>query len=252
MEEESGFRANHLVGEGAFALNVEKVSFVFPQQTREVLKNISFQVKPGEKIVVTGFANSGKSTLMQLLLGYMTGYKGSIAYNQLSLKDYRRSSLIRYVGDNIAQEDVFEGTILENITFGRAGIKMEDVVWAIDQAGLSPFVLMQKDGLQTKLIRGVYEFPKVVMDKIVLARSIVIRPKLLMLEDMTVGMRKEEKYTIYQKLFNKQAPWSMLFVSDEELAFELADRILVLNDGEVQHFGPYTDPLIQKTLQELL
>lgn len=252
MEEESGFRANHLVGEGPFSLSVEKLSFIFPQQTRDVLKNISFQVNPGEKIVVTGFANSGKSTLMQVLLGYLSGYKGSIAYNQLSLKDYRRSSLIRYIGDNIAQEDVFEGSILENITLGRAGIKMEDVVWAMEQAGLSSFVLMQKDGLQTKLIRGVYEFPKVVMDKIVLARSIVIRPKLMMLEDMTIGMRKEEKYTIYQKLFNKQAPWSMLFVSDEELAFELADRILVLNNGEVQHFGPYTDPAIQKTLQELL
>ncbi|GAB3541268.1 ATP-binding cassette domain-containing protein [Pontibacter brevis] len=250
LEEVEGMKLEDLPLQGGLAIQVQKLSYKHPNTSKQTLQNINFKIKPSERICLAGYNNSGKSTLISLLLGLYQSYEGSIVYSGISLRDLHIGNLRSLIGDNISKEQVFDGTLLDNITLG-SDLPLQDVLWAVDLIGLSDFVHELPDGLQTYLIGGSLRLPGSIARKIVMARSIVRRPKLLIIDDFWVGMSKKEKMNLMRALTSQQFDWTMIIVSNDLNVMALCDNTLLLQDGQLVATGSYEQITQHELLREL-
>ena len=246
LEEESGVPVPQS-GQG-LSIQVNNLSYQYPNIEEFAIDGVSFHVQASERVCIAGFNRSGKSTLSQLLLGLYEGYEGSIAYNNLSMRDLNKNSLRRLIGDNTSKEQIFIGTILENITLGIPDVPIEDVIWATDNVGLTDFIHELPEGLQTELTGGNIRLPASVSRKIIMARCLVMRPKMLLLDDFWGGMEKHEKLRLVQMLSSHKFSWTLLIISNDPEVMAICDRTLLLKDGklvangnfeEIRHTTPY-------------
>jgi len=250
IEEIQGIRLDDMPLQGGLGIQVNNLRYRYPNTFRASLENINFTIKPSERICLAGHNNSGKSTLVSLLLGLYSAYEGSIVYNGVSLRDLHIGSLRSLIGDNLSKEQVFDGTLLENLTLGR-DLPMQDVLWVTDLVGLNQFVHELPGGLQSYLVGGSQRLPGSIARKIVMARSLVQHPKLLIIDDFWVGMSRKEKMNLMRILTGKQFDWTMIIVSNEPDVMALCDRTLLLQEGKLVASGTYAEISQHALLREL-
>lgn len=222
-------------------LQIKQLRYKYPAEPEYILNGIDLEVKASERICLSGYSSSGKTTLINIILGFLTSYEGVVAFNNLSLRNINKNSLINLIGDNISQEDLFDGTLLENITLGSHTIPLEDVLWALECVGLSHFVQSQNQGLNTRLVNGRLGISESIARKIILARSIVGKPRMLILEDFLLGMEKETKIKLFNLLSGEEFKWTLIMVSNDEEIMQLCDRTLILKEGRVVCDGTYNN-----------
>jgi ABC-type bacteriocin/lantibiotic exporter with double-glycine peptidase domain len=239
LEEEGGVPMP-ASGQG-LSIQVNNLRYQYPGVDEQAINGISFNVLASERVCIAGFNRSGKSTLSQLLLGLYDNYEGSIAYNNLSLRDLDKNSMRRLIGDNTSKEQVFDGTILENITLGIPNVPIEDVIWATDNVGLTSFIHELPDGLQTELTGGSIRLPASVSRKIIMARCLVLRPKMLLLDDFWGGMEKHEKLRLIQMLSSQEFSWTLLIISNDPEVMAICDRTLLLREGKLVASGSFEE-----------
>ncbi|NNK80147.1 MAG: ATP-binding cassette domain-containing protein, partial [Flavobacteriales bacterium] len=165
------------------ALQMNDIGFNYPGQELPILKGLSLSIKPGEKVTIVGPNGSGKSTLLQVVAGLYTPQSGTITYDGLPSGNIESSSLRDYIGDCLSQEQLFEGTVLENISMNRKDVDMEDVRWAINSVGLGSFIENLPKGYDTMMDPTGRRLPRSIIQKLLIARSIADKPRLLLLED---------------------------------------------------------------------
>lgn len=140
---------------------------------------------------------------------------------------------------------------MDNITLGRQ-LPLQDVLWAIEVAGLTNFVHTLPEGLHSYLTGGSMRLPGSIARKIVMARSLVQKPKLLIVDDFWVGMEKREKMRFLGLLMeDKQFDWTILIVSNDSDVMQLCDRTLLLKDGKIVASGSYETIRQQDLFKEL-
>ncbi len=250
IEDVKGTRLEELPLDGGLGIQVRHLRYRHPDTKKLVIDNISFSIKPSERVCLAGYNNSGKSTLISLLLGLYPSYEGSIVYSDVSLRDLHIGSLRSLIGDNISTEQVFDGTLIENITLGRQ-LPLNDVLWAIKLVGLNEFVHELPEGLQTYLVGGSQRLPGSIARKIVMARSLARRPKLLIIDDFWVGMSKKEKIHMMRTLTSQEFEWSMLIVSNDHDVMKLCDQTLLMQDGKLVASGNFEQISRHELLREL-
>lgn len=214
-------------------ISLQNLSFHFPGGDREVLKNINIDIERGETVVVTGPNGSGKSTLLQILAGLYDIDVGNIVYNGHSIRSLNLLSLRSSIGDCLAQEQLFDGTLVENIAMGRDSVTMQDVQWAIENTRLIGFVNSQPQGYDSHIDPQGKKLPRSVTQKLLLARSIVDRPKLLLLEDAMEHLDSNERRNIIDFLLQPENDWTLIAVSADEYLRSRADRIAEMKDGQL-------------------
>lgn len=222
-------------------LDVRDLSFQFSDSNRPTLRNVSFTVQPGEKVCIAGYNSSGKSTLIQLVSGMLLDYTGTVSYNGAPMFNFNLKSLRRYIGDHGAQEDIFNGTLWENICLGHEEINFQQIVWATRQVGLEDFVQRLPHGYDTVLLPGGRNLPQSVQTKILLARSIVSQPRLLALEEFLNKLQPNERERMCDMLTARTQPWTLLAVSNDPLLAARCERIILMKDGEIVAEGNYTE-----------
>lgn len=220
-------------------LEVKDLAFQFNDSDRKTLKGVSFYVKPGEKICIAGYNGSGKSTLIQIVSGMLLDYKGAVSYNGAPMFNFNLKSLRRYIGDHGAQEDIFQGTLWENICLGHEEINFQQIVWATRQVGLEHFVQSLPKGYDTLLLPGGRNLPQSVQTKILLARSIASQPRLLALEEFLNKLQPNERERMCNMLTARTQPWTLLAVSNDPLLAARCERIILMKDGEIVAEGNY-------------
>ncbi|WP_250419177.1 MULTISPECIES: peptidase domain-containing ABC transporter [Pontibacter] len=249
-EEMEGIKLSELPINGGLSLQAKNLSYKFRDSRNVALQNINFTIQPSEHVCLAGFNNSGKTTLINILLGLLPSYKGGLTFNGISLHDLHKGNLRSLIGDNISKEQVFDGTLLDNITLG-CELPMSDILWAIEEAGLTGFVHSLPDGLHAYLTGGSLHLPASVSRKIVMARSLVQRPKLLIIDNYWAGMAKNEKEEFLHLLTSPQFTWTIIIVSNDREVMQLCDRVLVLQDGYLAANGSYEEIKHLNVLQEL-
>lgn len=222
-------------------LDVRDLSFQFSDSNRATLQNVSFKVEPGEKVCIAGYNSSGKSTLIQIVSGMLLDYNGTVSYNGAPMFNFNLKSLRRYIGDHGAQEDIFNGTLWENICLGHEEINFQQIVWATRQVGLEDFVQRLPNGYDTVLLPGGRNLPQSVQTKILLARSIVSQPRLLALEEFLNKLQPNERERMCNMLTARSQPWTLLAVSNDPLLAARCERIILMKDGEIVAEGNYTE-----------
>ncbi|WP_235297405.1 peptidase domain-containing ABC transporter [Portibacter marinus] len=213
--------------------SLENVSFSFSDSPKLILKDLNLKVKGGESITIMGSAGSGKSTLISLLAGINEPTDGVIRYNDLSMQSLNFVSLRKHIGFSLSNNQVFLGTLLENIAMGRDDVKTEDVINAIELVQLENFISTLPEGLNTKLDPDGKRIPRSAANKILLARALAAKPKLLILEDPLDHVPFVEKEVIMQKLTDKNAPWSIIVTTVDDAWSRYISRKITLNNGRI-------------------
>ena len=180
-----------------------------------------------------GTNGSGKTTLLRLISGLIAPSQGTIYINNVSLENIYPNHYRSFIGQSLTEESPFEGTILNNITFGDSTISEKDLYWAIEKVRLTKFVKQQPKGIHTMLFPEGQQIPYNVAKKIVLARAIVRKPKLLILKEPLDQLDEIEALEIMDFLVEKTNPWSVLIVSHDEKWLKRVDHIITLEDGKI-------------------
>ena len=240
------------IGEG-IAVSLKSVSYSFPDRKEQVLRNVNLNVEKGDRVCISGFNGSGKTTIAHLVIGLYENYDGIISYNGISLRDINKASLMNHLGDYVSQEGLFDGTIYENIVIGRTQCNLEDLQWAIAAAGLSDFVHELPEGLNTRLIGGTVRISESMARKIVIARNLVEKPGLLVLDDFLLGVERKEKKRIMELLLSAEFNWTMIVISNDPMIMDMMNTVVLMRDGSIVDQGSFRKIAAEnKDLQELI
>jgi ABC-type bacteriocin/lantibiotic exporter with double-glycine peptidase domain len=240
LENEKGYHYTQEDRSRGVEIQLKSLSFKFEGPASEILKNINLRIGAGEKICVSGFSGSGKSMLLQLLAGLYENYQGSITYNNLPLVNIDISSLRSIIGDSLSKEDIFRGTLRENISLNKENIKLDDIQLIVNLVGLSDFVHSSREGYNTHLDPEGRKLPKSIIAKIKLARALLGNPSLILLEDQFNLLEKDDTDRIIDYLTDRNNPSTVITVTNDPKLASRFDRILVLNKGEMMDCGSFT------------
>ncbi len=226
LEAEDGLEVTEEQLKKGFSVELKNVDFSYPHQTRNIFSNVSIKINSGERVMIVGESDSGKTTLLYLLAGLYKINSGSIIINELPIQNYNPCKLRSVIGDCLMDELLFEGSLLENITMGRPNATFENVLWAVEKLGLIEFVKSLPNGLKTQLNPQGKQFSKGIVDKIILARSIADKPKLLLVKDAFSSLVDEEREEIMSFLTDKRNPWTLVISSRDENIKSKVDRVI--------------------------
>ncbi|NAS29531.1 ATP-binding cassette domain-containing protein [Flavobacteriaceae bacterium R38] len=216
----------------SFTLELDKVSFKVPEG-KQILENISLKINPECNILLNGSNSSGKTTLLRLIAGLITPTTGKIYVNNTSIGSINLNYYRSFLGQSLTEESPFEGTILENITFGNKDISREDVYWAIEKTGLTEFVKEQPEGLNTIIYPEGKQMSYTITKKIVLARSIVEKPKLLLLKNPLDQFEESETTRIIDFLTDPSNPWALIVISNNKRWKKGCSRVITIENGQI-------------------
>ncbi len=233
IEQTTGLDFKQFVTEKGLDIEFKDVAFSYPGQKKRVLDALSFHIKENERILITGSTDSGKTTLLYVLSGLYEIENGQIFYNQVPLLSINIASLRSVVGDCLADELLFEGTLRENIAMGRDDATDENIAWAIDKLGLNDFVKSLPLGLDTPIYPKGEHFSKGIVDKILLARSVADKPKLLLVKDVFYSFYEQEKEEIIKFLTDRSNNWTLLVVSNDNKWNTFIDRFFHMHKGKL-------------------
>lgn len=241
LEEDKGIDFKDANRDGQMHVEVRNLTFKFPDSDRKTLKNVSFEVKPGERVCIAGYNHSGKSTLLQVVAGLYNQYNGAILYNGIPQRDLNIQKLRQHIGDFSVHESIFKGTIIDNISLGYDHIGLNEVIEAVEAVGLTEFVQSLPDGFHTELLPDGKNIPKSIRTKLILARSIAAKPPLLAVENGLVNLEYGDKEQVAALLTDKEQPWTLVAVSSDPILASQCDKIILLQDGKIITQGSYEE-----------
>ena len=216
-----------------FTIELSDISYSVPQTKRQIISNLDLTITPNCTVLLRGKSGSGKNTLLRIIAGILEPDSGGVYVNGVSLKGMNLNYYRSHLGQSLPEESPFEGTILHNITFGDKNTTNEQVYWALDKVGLTEFVKKQPDGLNTVLYPEGKQIPYTISKKIVLARSIVRKPKLLILKDPLDQFNTEEADRILNFLSDSSNGWALLVVSESDKWIKKCSRIITMDKGRI-------------------
>ena len=216
-------------------IELNEVSYRVPNRDSPILYNVSLNINAKSRILILGESGSGKSTLLRLISGITEPTAGHIYINNLSINSLNLNHYRAQLGLSLTEESPFEGTIKENLTFGNTAITDDEIFDVLNKVGLMDFIKEQPKGLQTILYPDGKQMSHTVSKKIILARAIIKKPKVLILEDALDRFNPIETNSIINYLTHKDRPWSLIVVSGSDDWKTKCTQIIQLEKGEIKN-----------------
>lgn len=209
-------------------IDMRNFSFEF-EQGKPVLNSINLTIQPGEKIQLSGPAGSGKSILMRVLTGNYPDFKGTLLLNNVPIKNYNLESLRKHTGILLQNQEIFDGTVWENISLGNTEISSALVLATANELGFADFLNHFPLGFDTAIEPLGKKTPQTIVKKILLLRALCGDKRLLLLENPWNGLDAElaEKLRVY--LLNKSKT-TVIISTNGSVGFE---QKLIINNGKV-------------------
>lgn len=239
LEKEGDLTFSQLNESEGLSVSIRNLYFQFSDARSPTLRGLDLEVAPGEKVVIAGYNRSGRATLMRVISGLYTNFSGQVCFNGFPVNNLNLGSLRKYIGDYSVYEDIFKGTILENISLGHSSVSIEEVIRAAQQLGLHEFIASQPQAYHTELLPEGRNIPQHMRTRMMLARCILANPLLLTVEGFFSGMEKGDRELVINTLTAKDRNWTMLAVSDDPMLAKRCDRIIILKEGEIVASGSY-------------
>jgi len=210
-------------------LEMKEVSFSYTDET-DILQNISLKIEPNEKVCISGKDSSGKSTLLKLMTGSYTDFNGSLLIDDVPMGNYNLASLRAQTGVLMSQQDIFQGTLLENIALGNPSITIDAVKEYAAKTGLTDFIASLKEGYDTMLDPTGKRLARNVVHRILLVRALANKPRLLLLEEPWMNMSREHRSQILE-LLNGIKNTTLVVVTNDEEYIQQCDKLIVMNEN---------------------
>jgi len=233
----------YILPEKKEGLSIEagNVCFAYTDE-KYVLQNISFRINAGETVCITGKEGSGKSTLLKIVSGSYQGFEGSLLLNDLPVGNYELKSLRQQTGILLSQQDIFHGSLLDNITMGQPGIDLQQIIHLFKETGLTEFLGTLPEGFDTWLDPTGKRLSRNVINKILLVRALVGQPRLLLLEEPWTYIEEPYRSQIIRLLLKEYPNTTILVVSNDPEFTRLCDKVIdVKNEGCIIKQNKTTD-----------
>ncbi|MFH6991520.1 NHLP bacteriocin export ABC transporter permease/ATPase subunit [Flavobacterium sp. FlaQc-48] len=245
--EEEPESVDHSIDPGELAGDIEmnSVSFRYHESQPLILKNITFKIKPGEMVAFVGASGSGKSTIMRLLLGFEHPEVGSIFYDGNTFDTMNKELVRRQIGVVLQHGALMAGSIYQNIV-GNSELTLDDAWDAARMAGMEEDIKNMPMEMHTFVSEGAGTFSGGQRQRLMIARAIVHKPRLLFMDEATSALDNRTQNIVAESLDKLQA--TRIVIAHRLSTIKNADRIYVMNDGEITETGTYEELMQQDGL----
>lgn len=207
----------------------------------EVLRDLSFEVEPGEHIAIVGPSGAGKSTLFDLLLRFYDPSQGCVRIDGIDIRELSLSDLRAHIALVPQMPVLFTGSIAENIAYVRPGAKFEEVHAAAQAAHVTAFADALPDGLDTQVGEGGTQLSGGQRQRVAVARAMLKRPSLLLLDEATSALDAESEYFVQQALSRLTESCTSMVIAHRLATVRDAKRILLFESGELLDSGSHIE-----------
>jgi len=213
------------------------VTFRYPGTERIAVEDVSFRIEPGETVALVGESGAGKSTLTKLLLRFYDVTDGAIRVDGHDLRKLQIESLRDNIAVLMQETLIFEGSIRENIRYGRPGASDDDVVEAATAADAHGFISGLPEGYDTLVGQKGRRLSGGQRQRVAIARAMIREAPILILDEPTTGLDAESGERIMEPLDNLMSTRTTIVISHSLVTAMRADRIVVVENGEVVEEG---------------
>lgn len=241
---EKGLQAKHLIEQGN--ISFRHVDFRHRDGDEDILKDINFHIRSGETIAIVGATGSAKSSMVQLIPRLYDATAGEVMINNINVKDYHLDELHNKIGMVLQKNELFTGSIIENIRWGKPDASQEEIKAAAKVAQAHDFIMSFTDGYDTLLGRGGVNVSGGQKQRICIARALIRKPKILILDDSTSAVDSDTEQKIRAGLASVLKDTTVLIITQRLNTMQSADRVIVLEDGRVEAIGTPSE-LIEKS-----
>ena len=232
-------------------VSFDHVSFHY-RPDREILSDVSFTIKPGEKVAVVGHSGSGKSTLVKLLFRFYDCQQGTISINGHDLKDLSLNSLRSAIGIVPQDTVLFNDSIYENIRYGNPEASAEEVEEVVRLAHLDQFVVQLPKGLETLVGERGLKLSGGEKQRVAIARTLLKKPAILVFDEATSSLDSKTESAILEAIKEITRGYTSLVIAHRLSTVVDADRILVMEQGHILESGSHSQLLARKGAYQLM
>ena len=230
-----------------------KVSFKYEGAEKEMLKDVNFTAKTGEKIAIIGSTGAGKSTLMNLLLRFLDASSGELLYNGVNIQDYTEKELRQQIAFVPQNRMLFSGTIRENLKFGNENATDEEMIEALKLAEAWEFVSSLEDGLDSRVEQKGDNFSGGQKQRLSIARALVKKASVHIYDDSFSALDAKTEARLRNNLKKINEDSIVFVVAQRITSVTDATRIIVLNEGEVVGIGTHDELKVSNQIyQEIM
>jgi ATP-binding cassette subfamily B protein len=239
QEQENGLDIFDISKANGISIQLENLSYQYKDSNHPVLSNLNFEIKGGENVCISGTQGSGKTTLLQLFTGAYLNFDGKLLFNGYPLANYNLQKLRLEVGVYLNNTELFSGTLYDNLTLGDNTLTIPFILETAEKTGLLPYIQSLHDGLESKINSQGKKLTHNTINKILLTRSLLTKPRLLLMEDCWSGLERVEQDFLVKNLTSKDNNYTLIAISNDENFAKRCDKILLLDEGKIVAFGDY-------------
>ncbi len=230
LESQNGDRPSLQAG---IKLECEEMEYSVPELPSPILREINLNLNPNDRVLLQGRSGSGKSTLARILAGVIEPTSGSLIVNNKRMSSIQPNYYRAHVGSCFTEESPFESSIRNNITFGDESISDDEIFELIDFLELQDFMREQPSGLNTIIHPEGKQISKSVSVRLVLARALLKKPKLLIIEDLFETMDNELSQKLLDYLVHPDRSWLLIVISNRPQWNDRVNRTIELKEGKI-------------------
>ncbi len=219
-------------------ITIKDLNYTITEFNQPVLKNVSFTVVPNEKVSLIVDSSISSNALFMIILGIYKEYEGAILIDHIPVENLGLDTVRNSIGTLLIQDKIIYGTFKDNLLFGNKDIPLSKVIEVTEQLGMTDFVESIVNKYEGKLNPEAYMVPTEIQKKMVIARSLIKNPRILLLEEPTSELSALEQKRVTDSIFASKN-CSFIIATKDEKIHALSDKIIEIRNGEVIFIGNF-------------
>ncbi len=252
LEQSGGIRLSDLDLQGPLVVSTKNLSYQYPHRSSSTLSNINFNAPAGYNVGVCGYSGSGKSTLLRIISGLLQDYKGVLTINGIPVRNLNLIDYRGLVGDILEESQVFEGNIEDNITMGRPGVDVDNLLESVNTSGLDRWVNESEAGFYRRTSPAFYITEVPLTRRILIARGLVDRPKMLIVDDFFFNMPRHIKMNLVNQILSKKNDRTTIIASNDTEILKQCDLIYLMDKGAIFASGSFAQLTDNQLFNEVI